>query len=259
MSDAAEAQIEEVEQPAEQPAEEPKETTTEAPADPPKVEFTPEQQEVFNASISKKVAKQKQAEREAEEARQRAAELEEKLKAAQQPERPTVPPKPDDPFDDDYAQRMDAWATATAEQKAYDEQVSWQERQAAEAQQAEHVRQQQAYQQKATEFFDRGDKLGISQVELGQANQQINAFNLHQDVVDHLVDDERGPEMALYLSQNLGDLDAVANMTPTKAAVYLETVVKPKSRREPPKVTPPPAETDTGSSVTETEDGIDYE
>lgn len=227
--------------------------------EPPKVEFTPEQQEVFNEVINKKVAKQREAEREAQEARERLKALEEELRARQQPQRPTVPPKPDNPYDDDYEVQMSRWAESLAAQQAYDRQMEAEERRIAEQQQRAYMEQQQAAQRKNAEYFNRGDKLGISQLELSQASQQINTFNLHHDVVDHLLDDAKGPEIALYLSKNLEDLQAVANMTPTKAAVYLETVVKPKARREPPKVVTPPAETDTGSSITQDDDGISYE
>lgn len=264
MSDAAEHidvddEVTGTEEAEAQQPEEAKEPEQEPEKEPEKVEFTPEQQAIFNDAINKKVAKQREAERKAEEAERRAKEIEEQLKAQKEPERPSVPPKPTDPYADDYEKRMDEWAEKVAEQKAYDERVAWQERQLAEQQQAAQQAEYQKYQQKTSEYFERGDKLGISQVELSAASQQINAFNLQQDIVNHLLDDDRGPEMALYLANNLEDMQTVATLPPTKAAVYLETVVKPKSRREPPKVPPKPVETDTGSSVTETDDGITLE
>lgn len=224
-----------------------------------RVEFTPEQQEVFDKAINKKVYEAREAQRKAEEAERLRQEAEERLRAAQEPQRPSVPPKPDDPFAPDYDEQVNAWAESLAAQKAYDERVAVAHQQREMAQYQAQQEAERAMQQKTAEYFDRGSKLGLAQADLNQASATLNQFGISPEVGQHLMGDDRGPEMAVYLANNLAELEQVSQMTPMQAAVHLETVVKQKAMRPSPQLTPPPAKVAAGAGAPAVEDGITLE
>lgn len=223
---------------------------------PQKVEFAPEQQEILNREISKRVKAQREAERKAEEERQRREEIEQKLRASQEPERPVVPPKPTDMYDPNYEKEMDAYADALAQQRVYDERKSFEQQQRDEVKAAERARAEQEYQRQTAEYFDRGDKLGIEGRELNEASQVIDSFQVHPGVAEYLMLHERGPEMAVYLKNNLPELQKVAEMHPMLAAEYLSTTVREAAKRPPPKLAPAPVRPVEGAGAPPDDDGI---
>lgn len=238
------------------PEEAPEEAQEETPEQPGKVEFTDEQQEIFNREIGKKIAKAKQAEREAEELRQKLAEAE--LKLNPEPEAPQVPPMPD-PYDPDYQAKMaerDAQLAAKAE---YDAQQRIK-------QELEQARQQEAFQKQAREaqekvqsYVERGEKLGHSQEDLVQATKYLMDVGIDAQAQSFMRDDDNGPDMAIYLAKNpqqLSELLDMQKVSPHMAFAKLVTEVKTAaSVRTPPKLPPDPPTHLKGKGAPEKREG----
>lgn len=224
------------EQPLEQ-VEAPPEAPPEAQKEEEKVTFSPEQQEIMNREIGKKTAKLREVERQAEEERQRIEQLQQKVAEYEAPVRPDIPPPPD-PYDDDYEASQKARDAAIAQAAAFDARM--------EAVQAQNQKAMQDYQEAQSKkiiesvqtYAGRADKLGIKPDELQIAGNKVAAFGIQDDLAQHILNDEMGPNITMYLSDNVQELEAINGMTPLQAAAYIETNVKPKATREP--VAPPP-------------------
>lgn len=200
-----------------------------------KVEFNERQQKVFNEAIAKKTAKLYEERQRAE---QYARELEEIKKKIPQDERPDVPPMPD-PYDPDFAEKVKARDQRILEQAQYDA------RKAAESefQYQQHQRQLYEQQQKQLEreksFIERSEKLKVSQEELGRAVQTVAQLGgIGKDASDYVMEDTLGPQIVMYLAENPQEVEIIASLPPTKAAVYIETGIK--SRLGSKKVSPAP-------------------
>lgn len=267
MGDAAEVEMEgvifvgpdiEPEVVAEAPeAEAPPETPTETPPEPeaPKIPpLTEEQQQVFNEAIAKKVAKQREAERKAEEIERKFQEAQAKLAKYETPIRPDIPPPPDRydfNSDSEFQQAIQHRDALIARATAFDVQANWERQQEQFRQQQAQAEQQRKMQELVESYSSKADKLGIAAAELQAAGQQVAQYGIPERIAARILRDERGPEVTVYLSRNLAELDTLANMEPEDAAVYIETVIKPKSRRNPPKLPTEPAEPIKGAGVPE--------
>lgn len=209
----------------------------EEPKEPGKIEFTPEQQEVFDREIGKKTAKMRERERELEEERRRREELQQKVEQYEAPVRPDIPDAPD-PYDDNYEEQQKARDAAIAKAAEYDA------RQAAiEEQNRQVLQQQQEAAQKqiietVTTYSERADKLGIKADELQVAGNRVADFGIDNSLAQHILSDELGPAITMHLSSNVQDMEKVAQMSPMQAAIYIETNVKPNLQQK--TVEPPP-------------------
>lgn len=251
------------ETPAENPETPPEGAESEAPPaaegvqPEPKVEFSDEQQAFINEKIvGKRVAKQKEAERQAEEERKKREEAEAELAKLKQPERPVVPDMPN-PYDDDFESKLQAREEAIVAQAKYDGQQAL-------AQQQEQQRQYQAQQEAAAEqqrrvvaYSGRAEKLGIEPQELQQAGHTVAQMGVADDVVNHILSDEQGPSITVYLAKNPMAIEEMHGMSPMQAAIYIENQVKPKAVGSRPSPTPSPntVETPQGSGMPEGERG----
>ncbi len=225
------------------------------------VTFDERQQAKFNEEIGRKVAKQREAERVASEERNRREELERKLAELQAPVRPDIPPVPD-PYDQDFQAKSQFRDAMIAKAAQYDAQVRWNQQQIEDARAKEAAKGQQVLQQTAVTYAETAAKLGVQAQELQQAGAAVAQYGINDRLATRILKDERGPEITVYLSKNLQDLDALSNMEPEDAAVYIETVIKPKAKRGPPTLAPAPVETLKGSGSPEGytgPDGATYE
>ena len=244
-----------------QPEASQEETPEEAP-EPPKVEFTEEQQAIFNDQIGKKVAKQREAERVAEEERQKREELEARLAKLEDSGRPEIPPIPD-PFDDDFEAKVKARDEALLKSALYDaEQQRVAQQKQYQAQQAQQAKLQEM-QDKVTAYSGRADKLGIKPEELQAAGNQVAQMGVGEEIAGHILDDEQGPAITMYLAKNPMEVEQIRSMGPLRAAVYIETNIKGKAVAARPKVStaPAPTESPKGSGMPEGEKlpGVTYE
>lgn len=217
---------------------------------PKRPEFTPEQQEFVNKinaeTAGRYLKRLEQAEAEKREALQRLSQLQPQNR---DPQRPSIPDKPD-PFDDDYDTKMQAREDALAKAAVYDANKKLlnqlQEQQAAEQQRAE----QERITQEVQSYTNRAKRAGISSAELQMAGEIVSP-ELSDGMVQYILQDEKGPQITKYLATSPEDLAKVKELPPMRAAVYLETVVKPKAVQKPVKQPPKPAESVEGQSYGE--------
>lgn len=200
-----------------------------------KVEFDERQQKVFNEAIAKKTAKLYEERKRAE---QYARELEELKKKVPQDQRPEVPPMPD-PYDPDFQDKVKARDQRILEQAQYDA------RKAAESELQLHQHQRQLYEQQQRQienekrFVQQAEKLKVSQDDLVKAVQSVAQLGgIGKDASEYVMDDPLGPQIVMYLSQNPHEVETLASMPATRAAVYIETGIKSKLGSK--KVSPAP-------------------
>jgi hypothetical protein len=201
--------------------------------------FDEQQQQVFDKAIADKVFKLREKEREAEELKQRLQSLEQQIPKQ---ERPSVPKEPD-PYalsDQEYQQQLRMRDEAIARQAAFDAQQRFQEQEAQRLQQERLMREQEALNEKVATYSQRAVQLGISNEELQAAGNAVASFGISDDVVNYILDDDLGPAITKYLSQNVTELDAIRAMTPAQAAVRIATHVRDKAAALKPKVNAAP-------------------
>lgn len=189
-----------------------------------KVQFTPEQQAIFDKVIGEKTFKAREAERKAEAAEQKLRELEAQLPKENRPSIPALP----DPYDAEYEKKIaardeaiKAAAAFDAKQevvKAHQQEV---QRQRAEAQQAE------LYKSAAT-YKERSDKLGIAPADLQNAANALSSFGITEDLTKFLLKDDQGPLMTMFLARNPIVLERMSGLSPLEMGHYIASEIKPK-------------------------------
>jgi TPR repeat protein len=102
------------------------------------------------------------------------------------------------------------------------------------------IKQQEALVDKVQAYSQRAKRLGISADELQAAGAVVGQFGLHDDVVDFILEDDKGPLITKYLSQNLAELDKLISMSTTDAAVRIATTIKADATAFKPKPTNDP-------------------
>jgi len=189
-----------------------------------KVQFTPEQQAVFDKVIGEKTFKAREAERKAEAAEKRLQELEAQLPKENRPSIPSLP----DPYDADYSQKIaerdeaiKAAAAFDAKQELVRNQQQNVQRQRVEAQQQELVK-------SATVYKERSDKLGINPSELQSAANALSSFGITEDLTKFLLKDEQGPLMTMFMARNPTVLERMQGLSPLEMGHYIASEIKPK-------------------------------
>lgn len=189
-----------------------------------KVQFTPEQQAVFDKVIGEKTFKAREAERKAEAAEARLRELQAQLPKENRPSIPALP----DPYDADYSQKIaardeaiKAAAAFDAKQELVKNQQQHVQRQRVEAQQAELVK-------SATAYKERSDKLGIAPSDLQNAANALSNFGITEDLTRFLLKDEQGPLMTMFLARNPVALERMSGLSPLEMGHYIASEIKPK-------------------------------
>jgi len=203
------------------------------------VEFTEEQQKIFNDAVGKKVFKLREKEREAEALRSRLEELE---RMVPQQGKPAVPEAPD-PFalsDAEYRQKLVARDQAIREATAWEAQQQatlWQRQQ---AQLEQQQRQQERQQEEVKAYATRAKQLGITPAELQDAGTLVAGYGIDPALVEMILADDHGPLITKFLARNQMELERLTQMPVTAAAVKLATDLKAKAVAMKPKVTNTP-------------------
>jgi hypothetical protein len=208
--------------------------------------------ERFNQQINKK-HRELMEERRAREALE--ARLQE-IEAKQAPQsRPEIPPLPD-PYDEDFDAQMKARDAKILEAAKYDA------RQETLYQQQQQQREQQQRQKQteletlANSYAQRAAKLNITGDMLKAAGETVAAVGISDQLAEHILQDEQGPLITTYLARNPGEIEALQNLTPFKAALYLEQKIKTRlsgGRKQ--ADIPAPADTLRGGGTTRKERG----
>lgn len=181
--------------------------------------------ERFNKRYNTLYREKMDEKRRADAAEAKAEELKKQLPTEQ---RPVIPPVPD-PYDADYAEDLKVYTKAVADAATYDaEQRAIHERQQADAEEAQRKQVGEVI-TKAQGYTERAAKVGIDPQTLQVAGNTVQQYGIHDDLAGDILEDEKGPTITLYLAQHPEDLAEMSRMSLTRAAVHLETVVKPKA------------------------------
>ena len=200
--------------------------------------FTEKQQRIFDEAIGKKTFKLREMERESEQLRRRLEEIEKPVTQS----RPQVPALPD-PFavsDEEYKRQIMHREQALISAVAYDTRMQMLQNQQAQMNHEAAQKQQEVLVEKVQSYAQRAKSLGVKAEELQAAGSIVGQFGIEDSLVQYILEDDHGPLITKYLSQNIGLLDNLRNMHPTRAAVLIATEIKSKATALKPKFTNAP-------------------
>ena len=182
--------------------------------------------------INRKHAEKMEAERRADAAEARLKQFE----STQQQQAPEIPVLSEFPDSDEVAEYNQKLRTR----------ISWENQQSYNQQEGQR-RQQEAYSTKQAEFAKKGEtyterakSLGVSSSELQAAGQTVASYNLSEDIVMGILDDKEGALITTYLANNPLDIETLKTLSPYKAALYMESTIRPKLKARKPKTTNAP-------------------
>jgi len=210
--------------------------------------------------IAKQTYKQRQAERERDEAIRKAKELEEKYERKSL-EPVSVPPIPDS-WDDDYEAKIKAHVEAARQQERYEMQVQAAKQAEADAQrkaEREEYERSQALQDK---FLQNSKKLGVDESKLDEAQQKVVDFGVTPDIANALLNDPDGALIVMHLAANPLELDDIVRANPVEAGLLLANVKsKASALKRKPSSAPDPATTlkGRGAALSKDDDGTTFE
>ena len=214
------------------------------------ITFSEEQQRIFDEAVGKKVFKLREKEREAEALKKQLEEIQARLP---QETRPVVPDLPD-PFassDEEYRRRLQERERAISEAAAYDARQQLVYAQQRQAEQEVARQRQAALEEQVKSYAQRATTLGVKPEELQVAGNIVAQFGIDDTLVNYILQDDQGPLITKYLSQNLTELENIRSLPPTMAAVRIATQVKAKAAALKTKVNqaPKPIQTPHGAGV----------
>lgn len=193
--------------------------------------------------------KLKKLERERAEEARRIRELEEKLAEANKP-REVAPPTADDWYNDpELAQRR---------LQEHIESVKSQQNWDFEKQRREQLKQAELAQESArkqNELFDKARNAGINENELRYSAAVLMQSQISEDLANHLIEHDYGPQLINHLAKNPLELQTIANLSPYQVGVKLAEMSK---TFKPNKVSraPEPDDPITGSGVSINENPV---
>lgn len=238
---------EETPEPTDTPAEESSEEVREP------VRFSEDQQKVFDEAINKKTGKTREAERLAGRLQE---EIDQLRKQVPQQTRPEIPAAPD-PYDDNFAEQMTARDNTIIQAARFDAVQAAQQKTRQDAIDAVQAKEQEQTQAAIVDYSDRSKKLGIDATDLQQAGAVVGNYGLTLEVATHILKEDHGPSITVYLSKNPTVLDELSRMSPMDAAVKISTEIKEAARNmtQPKNLAPDPVQPIRGSGMPEGDKG----
>lgn len=267
QNDGEEAIIDEVDAQDEQNAESVNDQTDEsselAPdsADEREENTEPQEPDWVKDRIAKQTFKQRQAERERDEALKRIQEMEEKY--VNKPLEPVnIPPIPDS-WDDDYESKIKARDEAILRQAKYEAAQAQRREAEAQKQRDEERRQYEEAQRIADNFEQNAKKLGVDRQLLSEAEQKLQDNGITSDLAAVILDDPEGALIAMHLAANPLELYDLIDLTKAgdqrsliKAGTLFSNIKSKASNLKPkPSSAPDPATTLKGGVVPAKERG----
>jgi len=183
-------------------------------------------QEAVQRAINRQHQKYQQERTRRLTAEEKLAQAEAKIAELQAAQKPVIPDMPDT-LDPDFNAKVQAREKAIRDQAVWDQQEQIRQRQAQQQQQTVQTGHQQQMQQTVAKYYDRAGKLGVDAQKLQAAEQQIAGF-LAPGVANHLLTHKQGPLIVKHLADNILDLDNLANLSDTDAAVHIAQKIVPK-------------------------------
>ena len=185
------------------------------------------QNENVQKVINRKHAEKMDAERRADAAEARLKEFESKQQQ-QEPENPVLSDFPDSDEVADYNQKLRT-------------RISWENQQSYSQQEYNRVQQEAAstkqveFTKKGEAYTERAKSLGVSAKELQDAGNTVASYNLSEDIVLGILEDDQGALITTYLANNPMALEELKSLSPYRAALYMESKVRPKIGTRKPK------------------------
>ncbi len=185
------------------------------------------QNENVQKVINRKHAEKMEAERRADAAEARLKEFESKQQQ-QEPENPVLSDFPDSDEVADYNQKLRT-------------RISWENQQSYSQQEYNRVQQEAAstkqveFTKKGEAYTERAKSLGVSAKELQDAGNTVASYNLSEDIVLGILEDDQGALITTYLANNPMALEELKSLSPYRAALYMESKVRPKIGTRKPK------------------------
>ena len=201
-----------------------------APAEPEKVVFSDDQQEIFNKAVGKKTHQLRSVERELEEERAKRIELESKQPTAVAPDIPSIPDKYEFDSDEEYHRAVIDRDDKIRQKVEFESQQKLITQHNAQIEQNALIESQQAQAKAENALVERADKNGIKQQDLLAAANTVGQFRLNADIADHLINDVDGDVMIMHLAENPIELDKLSRMSTFDAARMIDTVVREKAQ-----------------------------
>jgi hypothetical protein len=218
-----------------------------------KVIFSPEQQEVFNREIGKKVAKEKEAQRQIDDYKAKLNAYEQKQNP--QPNRVDLPDYPDK-YEDNFQQKLEDYNKAVS----HNANMDFQERLMTQAKATAEAKQQAESKEKQTNvinmFTDNATKAKISEADLSASLDLAAAFNLDVGLREYMMQDALGPQIVVALASDPANLEAFAAMSPLQAVAHIESKIKPSINNKVGKRPPPPPKHLKGKGAAEGDGGV---
>ena len=190
------------------------------------------QNENVQKVINRKHKREMDATRRADAAEARLKEFESKQQQ-HEPELPQLSDFPDSDEVADYNQKLRARIKWETEQSYNQQEGQRRQQEAANTKQAEFSKKGEAY-------TERAKSLGVSNSELQAAGQTVASYNLSEDIIMGILDDKEGALITTYLANNPLDIENLKALSPYKAALYMETTIRPKLKARKPKTTNAP-------------------
>lgn len=223
-----------------------------------KVEFSPEQQEIFDRAVKKQHSKFRDAERAQLDTQTQLQATQDQLNSLQANQPQTVIPDMPDSFDDDFESRVAARDQAIAEKARFDEHqnIALQAQRTAQNE-AIHAQQVQALENEKT-LIANSVKAGITEEDLTAASAIVGSYQLDQAVVQGLMTDKDGGLIISYLASNPLELDSLRGMDVYSQVNYLNNTVRSKASALRPQTSnaPDPAKQLSGAGAKEMEDPL---
>ena len=207
-------------------------------------------QAAIDKAFNDQYFKQKQAERERDEANAKVAEFEKRQREDEAAKAGDIPKMPDE-LDDDYDQKLAVRDEAIANNARYEEGQKIYQQGLVQTQQQQIAQQQANYQQAQTAYNVRATELGISPAELQAAENAVVSYGVNGDTAARIMaNKENGPLIVKYLAANAPDAISLASMDPYSQGVFIAGLqskvdaLKPKQT-----ITPKPPEILTGGGA----------
>jgi len=199
--------------------------------------------------IAKKSYEAREAKREAEETKQRLAELEAKL-APPEPSMPEMPEYWDFENESDYKKAVHEYTKKVAEAQAFEAQKTAELQRVQAAEQEAQLARQEQINKKVQSYADKAKSFGISTQELQQNGNLIAAYGLREDIAEVILDDESGPLIAKHIAANPQAIEALNASNWQNGAIVFQQIKEQASALKP-KVSnaPDPVETLEGGSI----------
>ena len=208
------------------------------------VRFSEEQQKVFDDAINKKTAKTHKIERESQ---QKIADMQRELDEVRakvpQQVRPEIPPAPN-PYEDGYEQRIAERDQVILQAAQFDADKQGQQHEEQRIIQRQQQEQTDAANKIAEDYAGRSKKLGITPDDLKSAGATVGNYGLSMDVAAHILREDHGPSITVYLAKNPQVLDEISRLQPMDAAVRISTDIKAAAQAASVKSPQPPEPTE---------------